>query len=107
MSKLTAWWDGVRAEVRQFVCCLLGVLAYKALDLTGERLDLSGVSVAFLGFAVGIALLFTIFTDNEPLPSSITSEKRTKILRRISKQAILMGFFWQTVLSKLQEMIEL
>jgi hypothetical protein len=93
--------------VRQFVACLLGVLGYKALDLTGERLDVSGLSLAFLGFAVGIALLFTLVTDNDPIPSTLSPEKRTKILRRIAKQSLLMGFFWQTVLSKLQEMIEL
>lgn len=107
MSKLLAWWERVGPEVRQFACCLLGVLAYKALDLTGEKLDLSGVSLAFVGFAVAIALMFTIFTDNEPIPSGLSEDKRVKILRRMSKQAILMGFFWQTVLSKLQGMIEL
>jgi len=107
MSKLSAWWAGIRGEVRQFVYCLLGVLAYKALDLTGEKLDLSGVSIAFVGFAVAIALMFTIFTDNEPIPETLSPEKRIKILRRIAKQSLLMGFFWQTVLSKLQSLIEL
>lgn len=105
-KKLVAWWNRISGEVRQFVSCLVGVMAYKALDLAGERLDLSGLSFAFLGFAVAIALIITWVIDNDAIPKDATPEARTKILRRITKNAVLMGFFWQTVLSKLQELVE-
>ena len=101
------WWRREKTEVRQFVFCLLGVLMYKALDITGERLNFDGFDAMFLGFAVAIALIITLVVDNDPIPKDITAQDRTKILRRISKQAILMGFFWQTVLSKLQDAIEI
>lgn len=103
---LARWWKSERTEIRQFAFCLIGVFIYKTLDISKERLDISGISLAFVGFAVAIALVITVAVDNDPVPKGATKEDRTKILRRISKNAVLMGFFWQTVLSKLQEAIE-
>jgi hypothetical protein len=104
---IAKWWNREKTEVRQFIFCLVGVLLYKCLDIANEALNFSAVSITFIGFAVAIALIITVAVDNDPIPKDSTPETRTKILRRISKNAVLMGFFWQTVLSKLQDAIQI
>jgi len=114
MKKLSRWYEKQKTEIRQFFFCLLGVFLYKALDLTGEQIDLSGLSIAFVGFAIAIALIFTLLTDNDPLPLRGKDETAAeyqiriqKIMRRISKNAVIVGFAWQSALSKLEGLIEL
>jgi hypothetical protein len=94
-------------EVRQFFWCFIGVVAYKVMDLAGQTLSIDALSLGYVGFAVIIALIITLATDNDPIPTDKSPFERKKIYRRIAKQAILMGFFWQTVLSKIEELIEI
>lgn len=85
----------------------MGVVLFKALDITGQRFDLAALSLAYVAFAVGISLFITLATDDDPIPKGIDAQQRKKILRRVAKQGILMGFFWQTVLEKMKDLIEL
>lgn len=100
------WWRGTYDQFLEFGCCFLGVLAYKALDVVGQELTLQTLSLGYVGFALGLSLMFTIFTDNDTIPADIDPDAKRNILKRMAKKALLMGFFWQTVLEKFKELIE-
>ena len=93
-------------EIRQFFWCVTGVVLFKALDLTGQTFSFASLSLGYVTFAIGIAAVITLATDNDPLPANATPEQKKTILRRVAKNAMLMGFFWQTVLGKIEDLIE-
>jgi hypothetical protein len=105
--KVKEWFKMQKTELVQFACCFIGAICYKGLDVAGQQLNLAALSLGYVGFAVGISLIITLVVDNDPIPASASREQRTKIIRRVSKNAILMGFFWQTVLSKFQELVKI
>lgn len=89
-------------NVFEFVFCFVGVLVLKVLDLVGERLTFANLSLGYVGFAIVIALLFTVLTDSEPIPPTVSADKRRKILQRVARNALMAGLGWQAIFEKVQ-----
>jgi len=106
-QRFRKWLSRESTEIREFGFCIVGVVLFKALDISGEQFDLNALSLGYVGFAVGISLLLTVLTDTDPIPKDATPEVRRKIVKRVAKRGIAMGFAWQAALGKIQELIEL
>jgi len=106
-QRFRKWLSRESTEIREFGFCIVGVVLFKALDISAQRFDLSALSLGYVAFAIGISLLLTVLTDTDTIPKDATPEVRRKIVKRVAKRGIAMGFAWQAALGKIQELIEL
>lgn len=78
-----------------------------ALDLVNARFVFDALTLPSIVFAVAISIIITLAIDNDPIPKGASFETRKKVLMRIAKQALLMGFSWKHVFAQIEGLVKL
>jgi hypothetical protein len=86
-------WANVWADAKIYAFCILGIVGKRVVNFTDETINLTGLSVAYLGFAF-VAAFLTIAV----MESGGTLEGKKKNFKRRAFVSVLAGVSYQAIL---------